>query len=63
MHYEVRYEGAAGQAGKSGGWPSLWLAILEAQRIAAEWQIDTYIWDDGTNCATVHPDGRMVVTI
>lgn len=61
--YEVRYEGAAGQRARQKGYPNVWLAILAAQRYSAEWQMVSYIWNDGVNCATVYPDGRLVVTL
>jgi hypothetical protein len=34
-----------------------------AQRIAAENQIEAYIWEDDINVLTVHSDGRVVVTL
>lgn len=61
--YQVRYAGAGGQEGRSQEYPNVFLAILKAQNLAVEWQMVTYIWSDGVNCATVYPDGRLVVTL
>jgi hypothetical protein len=65
QEYQIRYMNPenTGRAKRSKKYTNPWVTIFMAQRIAAENQIEAYIWEDDINVLTVHSDGRVVVTL